>query len=787
MNIVTKTAMSNFRRNKSRNILIGIAILLTTVLLTAVPTVLFGVFDLENAAVLEFYPTYDVMFRDVDEKTADQLFKDDRLTEVGLREDPAYVVTPESNISVGMVFADESVCRQNRIELKEGRLPEGADEIVVSQGFLEMKKEGVYSVMVSKAFADEIIPEGKHFYRFYGCLKETKGQSTDRIENEIEKIGEDYGIKEESIVPNTEMLNALYRDSAAYAGLVIFMIVIVMAGILTIYSIYYVSMLGRVQEYGKLRAIGATKKQIRSLVLREGFAVAFAAVPLGIVLGTGSGAAALHRILNLSLSANQLLAETMKNLLEDGEVSIIHLWIVGLAVLIAFATVYLALLYPMKIASKITPVEAIRYQGENTKKKKQKERKGYIELNTRKLTISNLGRNRKRTVVTILTLGVTGIFFMAVATVLSCMNEKVMANEDVRSDIYVNIDSWSGDMMHPERAVWNIQKKNPLSDSFEKQIASLDGVEKIEIGLYAGCFIMNNDQLKEDDGSNLETGVSGMNKDVLKECKKYVTDGSLDNPKLFDGTGILLLDGYVTHHSDLSVGDMVELKILDGDREITKKFEIVAEADVPQSLVGSSLALPADVLQGFCETDVTDHYNIFVTESRRSEVTQAVRSLVQQEEFLEMRTYQEAYEDAEKSISLFVYGGYGVLFIFGLIGMLNLVNTMINSVHMRRKELGMLQAIGMSDRQTVRMLQMEGMFYTLGTLLLSLGIGSIAGYSLFWKMREDGMFSIQYYKYPVVPAIVLVVVVVLLQLLITYLVNSNFKKQSLIERVRFAE
>ncbi len=341
--------------------------------------------------------------------------------------------------------------------------------------------------------------------------------------------------------------------------------------------------------------------------------------------------------------------------------------------------------------------------------------------------------------------------------------------------------------MHPERAVWNIQKKNPLSDSFEKQIASLDGVEKIEIGLYAGCFIMNNDQLKEDDGSNLETGVSGMNKDVLKECKKYVTDGSLDNPKLFDGTGILLLDGYVTHHSDLSVGDMVELKILDGDREITKKFEIVAEADVPQSLVGSSLALPADVLQGFCETDVTDHYNIFVTESRRSEVTQAVRSLVQQEEFLEMRTYQEAYEDAEKSISLFVYGGYGVLFIFGLIGMLNLVNTMINSVHMRRKELGMLQAIGMSDRQTVRMLQMEGMFYTLGTLLLSLGIGSIAGYSLFWKMREDGMFSIQYYKYPVVPAIVLVVVVVLLQLLITYLVNSNFKKQSLIERVRFAE
>ena len=49
------------------------------------------------------------------------------------------------------------------------------------------------------------------------------------------------------------------------------------------------------------------------------------------------------------------------------------------------------------------------------------------------------------------------------------------------------------------------------------------------------------------------------------------------------------------------------------------------------------------------------------------------------------------------------------------------------------------------------------------------------------------MFSIKYYEYPVVPAIVLTVVVLLVQRLITYLVNSNFKKQSLIDRVRFAE
>ena len=54
MNIVTKTALANFRRNKSRNVLVGIAVLLTTILLTAVPMVLFGGFVTINEQVRDF-------------------------------------------------------------------------------------------------------------------------------------------------------------------------------------------------------------------------------------------------------------------------------------------------------------------------------------------------------------------------------------------------------------------------------------------------------------------------------------------------------------------------------------------------------------------------------------------------------------------------------------------------------------------------------------------------------------------------------------------------------------
>ena len=85
MNIITKTANIEPEKNKSRNILIGIAILLTTLLLTIVPTVLLDTIDIEFVAVNKAYPTFHAMFRNVDEKSAEEMQKDERITKVGLR------------------------------------------------------------------------------------------------------------------------------------------------------------------------------------------------------------------------------------------------------------------------------------------------------------------------------------------------------------------------------------------------------------------------------------------------------------------------------------------------------------------------------------------------------------------------------------------------------------------------------------------------------------------------------------------------------------------------------
>ena len=130
---------------------------------------------------------------------------------------------------------------------------------------------------------------------------------------------------------------------------------------------------------------------------------------------------------------------------------------------------------------------------------------------------------------------------------------------------------------------------------------------------------------------------------------------------------------------------------------------------------------------------------------------------------------------------------YAFLGILALISVMNLINTMINSVHVRKKELGMMQAIGMSDSQLMKMLQMEGLFYTAGTLLISVGFGSLAGYPVFLYSKAKGWFEITTYHYPAAAAVIVAASLLLIQLLLAVGLGKSVRKDSLIERVRFSE
>ena len=130
---------------------------------------------------------------------------------------------------------------------------------------------------------------------------------------------------------------------------------------------------------------------------------------------------------------------------------------------------------------------------------------------------------------------------------------------------------------------------------------------------------------------------------------------------------------------------------------------------------------------------------------------------------------------------------YLLLILIAVIGFINLINTMITSIVTRKKELGILQALGLSDRQLVRMLSGEGLVFTAGTLFISLTLGNAAGYLLFLWAKKEHLMSISRYHYPLWETVGLTLVLLIGQTAITLFINKKVKKESLIDRIRSEE
>lgn len=301
MSTVTKTAFANLRQNKSRNILCGIAVLLTTLLIFLILNIGTGMVTVQFAGVNRYYPTYHFMFRQVSQENADALKSHDDIESIGLREDFAQI--PDDDATIIMMALDSEGLALNKVSLEEGSLPHAENEIAVCRsmlddlgmeaevgdeitlpfqlyegnglgyeirdtfrisGFLDQSDTAAsdksYAAITTMAYMEKTVPAEQREYRVMIRLSGVRGMTSDAIEERAREIGADFGIDETNIVCNDDYLAANYTDPSLTAGMTAIVLVIVLAGILTSYSIYYVSMVPRVQEYGKLKAPGATKR-----------------------------------------------------------------------------------------------------------------------------------------------------------------------------------------------------------------------------------------------------------------------------------------------------------------------------------------------------------------------------------------------------------------------------------------------------------------------------------------------------------------------------------------------
>lgn len=794
MKTLTNLVKGNLKSSKAKSVLICITIMLTTTLLTSVGIICNNWLKTNKAATIEYSGSFEGIYKRVNKDKLDIIKNNASIDQYGIYKAIGTSQYEDSNL--GLIYADNTIKNMANIKFEDGTMPEKENEIAIESGYLNLLNNGAkigdkiklsyeslstgeikekefilsgilqtsdiskaqksYSAIISKSyFVSEEVDENTK-YNVYINIVKPKKLTADEVKESILSIAKNMGIEEYDVRINTDYINASNPDPQVIAGGIVVALIIILSSMLVIYSIFYVSVINKVHEYGKLRAVGATKRQIRKIILREGFILSCISIPLGIAIGYLIGQVVILKALKMDRYG----------------VGGMNIFIaIGVAV-ITVISVLLSLLKPMKMACNISPVEAMRYDGNDSK---QKKRKGYEEINLKKITFANLSRNKKRTVITLLSLSLSGILFIVASTIMNCMNPENMAKDHSLGDITVYLDNydWNED---GSNNLYDIQANNPLGKEMCERLENIPGVKKINMEKSAWASI--------DIGAgekNLED-IQGFDKEFYDELSENLVEGEINKEALESGEGLVYTHPSYAKEIGIKVGSTQVITIYDGKDSYKKEFTVLALVDIG----GASIRIPESVMDSLIKTDTTIRVGLEIKKDMLKSVEEEIKNITDNDEYLSYGTLEDSIETYKKSMAITSVLIYSLVIIIGVIGLMNLINTMITSIITRKRELGILQAIGLSDKQLVKMLQIEGLFYTVGTLLITLTLGNILGYIAVIIFRNTGA-SYAIYDYPLTQTIIMIVAITLVQILITYMVTNNFKKDSLVDRIRYSE
>ena len=402
-----------------------------------------------------------------------------------------------------------------------------------------------------------------------------------------------------------------------------------------------------------------------------------------------------------------------------------------------------------------------------------------MALNIPRLSIANLSRNRKRTIATLLTLAMGGVLIVSLSTLFNCIDEmdyarNVIRKGEFRIDLLYNRHDWS----YPENNLDRVQALGLMDEALEQQLLSIPGVSQVERE-YAAMVSIDHPAYTSDERDI----ILSFNREDIPLMEPNLRSGSLDYDKMLSEGGLLCPWDIDFVDKGLQIGEKVKLNLFFGDQVIPYEGTLLASSFDG----GPVLYMPEEqltALMGSAGADATNALYVHAEESRYEEVKEALQSIVDAGERFALVSLDEEIIIYRQQMDSVKQAGYIVLLILGVICFVNLINTMVTSIVTRRRELGVLQAIGLSPSQLGQMLWQEGLVFSLGTLALSLGIGIPLGYGIFLWAKANTLFSISAYHFPWLQILILALALFLGQAGITLFSRRFVQKESLVEQMR---
>ena len=785
--ITKKLAKESLKSEKRRNFMIIIAISLAAFLMSMCGTLFFAFQESQNN-MATFQASYDNLTEDKIEKLRHQ----PEIEMVASLYNLGEIKMPEG-YSLYLAYMDDAACyiARNQFTLKDGTMPSKENEIAVdremvnkyfsntaigdkisfqingkSQDFVisgitesSTESQGNYSCYISKSFVENSSNYNPAKYQSYVCFADADSTSKEILKERIASIGKEIGADYSlSFLFFRENMGLSFENILTFVSL---SVLVLFAGITVIQSIFRISINEKIRNFGQLRTLGTTALQIKKMINYESRYLSWLGIPPGIVLGA---------IVGTVLGSNEF----------SSGFSPINIPFVMIGVsIICTLMVKLSVRKPLKIAATTSPIEAVRYIA--YRNAPMQSRKHNKKISPYSLALLNLGRDKKKTASTLLSLIFGGLLlFISASAAVSNTPEQF-----VREKFFVNGGSFR--IYLSEESVGKNETNNPLNESLKEELLNTKGIQKIiplrdSVGM---CHYSINGNATEGMCDIISVQSTEGNFSFVEQ---HLIDGQMPKNQF----EVLLTDGYM----ELGITKGTPIKITNSGEEI----ECIVSGFFDKSFVGTENGTdaidPANLIitqelaqQLFTNTENFAYsWEIITDKTYNDEIESAIQQkITSKEKGLSICSYNDAVEYMESSMNS-LFGSLQMLSLLILLfGIINLINMTLSNHQARKQEISTLRSVGLSLKQLYRSLITEGLLY----VLVSFGIVLLVGIPIAIPVSKAvgilfGMPNLSY-QFPTMQIGGYLLILILLQLILSVWEIRDLKKRSLTEQMRAME
>ena len=551
--------------------------------------------------------------------------------------------------------------------------------------------------------------------------------------------------------------------------LAIVIVIIVFTSIFCIKNSFDISITEKIRQYGMLRSIGATKKQIKRNVFYEATILGLIGIPLGIILGC----LATYILIIIS---NYYLTDVIQTGFKLELV--FSTYAILIAIILGIITIYFSALKSATRASKVSEIDSIRNSANLKISSKKIKSPKYIK----KLfgiggviSFKNLKRNKKKYRTTIISITVSTFVFIALYSFMELAFQNVN-NELKVSDFNISLST------------------NAINDySYSKflKTVNLSGVEDYAIlrnselsftGSHSSKEYLEYFGTKKESDAEEHITIFAIGK---KQYDKYIKSLGLNYDDIKD-KAILFDKQYITSYDKNNNKIIKNIRVYDFNKGdvITStnnqlNLEIGAISSIGPNLLknlSNSYLIISDEM--FDKIAKTNNLDIYYKASNADKLQDELDSYLNGESY-NINNQEENVRIMNNLFTLIAIFLYGFIIVISLIGITNIFNTITTNMELRKQEFAMLKSIGMTSKEFKRMIRLESLFMGIKSLLFGILIGIILSYLIYLSSDSDIP-----YKLPIVAIIISILVVfILISLIMKYSLNK-ISKQNTIETIR---